>query len=95
MDDREAAGSSAQPSASEAPTQRSYGYAVLNDAVDAYSRLSYYVSRDQQERQLLSEDLRMIDCVGRCDRPVMTGGLAYRGHELNFVAQLNACDGLT
>jgi SAM-dependent methyltransferase len=70
--------------------QRSHGYAMLNDASEGYSRLSYYVSRDAQERQLIEGDLTLQECVDSNDDPVPAGGHAYRERELYYVTRPGA-----
>jgi SAM-dependent methyltransferase len=67
--------------------QRSHGYAILNDPSAAHGRLSHYVCRDQQERELLRHGLQILECVDRSDRSVTTRGQAQRERELHFVAR--------
>ncbi len=66
---------------------RAHGYAILNDSYDAYGRLSYFISREHQERQLSEHDLSLLDCVDRHGHPVGPADAAYRECELHYVAQ--------
>jgi SAM-dependent methyltransferase len=67
--------------------QREHGYALLNDHGHDYSLLSYYISRDAQERQLFRADLRLLECVTLDDEPVERGDIAYGSRELYYAAQ--------
>ena len=70
--------------------QREHGFAVLNDATEGYGRLSYYISRDAQERQLQESDFTLLECTDRTDSEVGRGADAYRQRELFFVARPGA-----
>lgn len=67
--------------------QREHGYAVLNDHAHDYGLLSYYISRDGQERQLSEHDFCLLECVTIDDEPVERGDGAYGRRELHYAAQ--------
>jgi SAM-dependent methyltransferase len=69
--------------------QRAHGYALLNDPSDSYGRLTYHVSCQLQEEQLLAQGLELLECVDRSDCAVSHGSEPATESELHFVAQLS------
>ena len=63
------------------------GYAVLNDSGHDYSLLHYYISRDEQERQLAGHGFELIECLDLDGRPVAAGDAAPETSELHYVAR--------
>lgn len=61
------------------------GYAVLNDDTHEYALLSYYIRRDDQERQLHDLGYALIECLDASGE-VVAGGDASTSRELHYVA---------
>lgn len=71
-----------------APLQRSEdGYELVNDEAHEYSLLMYYVTRDDQERQLADEGLSLLECLDGDGEPVAPGEAAAGYSELHYVAR--------
>lgn len=62
-------------------------YAILNDEAERYSLLHYYVSRDEQERQLAGAGLALLECLDEDARPVAAGEQAPAAAELHYAAR--------
>jgi SAM-dependent methyltransferase len=70
--------------------ERRPGYALLNDSRDGYGRLTHYVSRAHQERQLRESGLEPLECVTRSDDPVTSDWDRSPERELHFVVERRA-----
>jgi SAM-dependent methyltransferase len=53
--------------------RREAGYAVLNDEAHDFNLLHYYVTRDEQERQLTAAGFELLECREESGRPVPPG----------------------
>ena len=70
------------------PLERSEnGYALVNDEAHDYSLLLYYVTRDDQERQLAEEGFELLECLDGDGRAVARGDDAAEWPELHYVAR--------
>jgi SAM-dependent methyltransferase len=67
--------------------RREPGYAILNDIAHDYAALHYYVTRDQQERQLAAHGLALVECLDLDGRTVPPGETAPWSPELHYVAR--------
>jgi SAM-dependent methyltransferase len=66
---------------------RTDAYAVLNDDAHDYRLLHYYISRDDQERQLTELGYSLVECLDEDGRLVAEGeGAPWHG-ELHYVAR--------
>jgi SAM-dependent methyltransferase len=63
------------------------GYAIVNDSGHDYSLLHYYISRDDQERQLAEHGFELIECVDMAGNVVPTAATAADVSELHYVAR--------
>ncbi len=63
------------------------GYAIVNDEAHEFSVLHYYISRDQEDRQLSEEGFELIECLDLDGRAVAPGALAPHCSELHYVAR--------
>ena len=70
--------------------QRGSGYAIVNDSAHDYSILHYYISRDDQARQLGEAGFELIECLDLEAQPVANGGGAPTSSELHYVARRRA-----
>ena len=62
-------------------------YALVDDEAHDFSFLHYYISRDEQERQLEECGLHLLECRDLAGEPVGRGGQAARCPELHYVAR--------
>jgi SAM-dependent methyltransferase len=62
-------------------------YAIVNDEAHEFSVLHYYISRDQQDRQLSEEGFELIECLDLDGRGVAAGAMASQCPELHYVAR--------
>lgn len=65
-------------------------YAILNDISHDYLALHYYISRDEQQRQLHDHGFELIECLDLEGRRVESGALLPDCPELHYVARLAA-----
>lgn len=63
------------------------GYAILNDSAHEYAVLHYYVSRDDQQRQLAEQGLELLECLDLEGGSVPAGEQAPACPELHYVAR--------
>jgi SAM-dependent methyltransferase len=63
------------------------GYAIANDSAHNYSLLHYYISRDDQERQLADHGFELIECLDLDGNTVEPGDSAGGTPELHYVAR--------
>lgn len=63
------------------------GYAILNDVSHDFAGLHYYITRDDQERQLLEHGFELLECLDREGRRVAPGADTARSSELHYVAR--------
>jgi SAM-dependent methyltransferase len=61
-------------------------YAILNDPAHDFSLLHYYITRDQQERQLSRHGFELSECLTLEGKPVGPGESAVGWHELHYAA---------
>jgi SAM-dependent methyltransferase len=61
-------------------------HAILNDAAHDFSLLHYYITRDEQERQLARHGFQLCECLRLDGEPVGPGELASGFHELHYAA---------
>jgi SAM-dependent methyltransferase len=64
------------------------GYAIVNDRAHDYALSQYYISRDEQERQLYRHGFRLVDCLDLAGSLVSAGAAAAISSELYYVATL-------
>jgi SAM-dependent methyltransferase len=64
---------------------RGADHAILNDSADDFALLHYYISRDDQERQLRDLNLELLECLDLAGR-VVPPGQAGDGPWLHYVA---------
>lgn len=62
-------------------------YSVLNDIAHDYSVLHYYISRDDQARQLAEHGFELLECLDHGGERVAPGELAADCPELHYVAR--------
>jgi SAM-dependent methyltransferase len=62
-------------------------YSIVNDVGHDYSLLHYYISRDDQERQLAEHGFELIECLDPDGRTVAPGDSAPAAHELHYAAR--------
>ena len=62
-------------------------YAIVNDSAHDFSILHYYISRDEQERQLATHGFALVECVDLETTPVGPGQAAADHPELHYVAR--------
>lgn len=62
-------------------------YAVLNDPAHDYGLLHYYITRDDQERQLSKHGFALIDCLDLDGASVPRGERAAHSSELHYIAR--------
>jgi SAM-dependent methyltransferase len=67
--------------------RRAPGYAILNDVAHDFGALHYYVSRDEQERQLAAHGLALVECLDLDGHVVPPGASAPGSAELHYVAR--------
>ena len=65
---------------------RGADHAILNDSAHDYALLHYYISRDDQERQLRDLDLELLECLDLAGQ-VVPAGRAGDGPSLHYVAR--------
>ncbi|HEX3511507.1 MAG TPA: class I SAM-dependent methyltransferase [Solirubrobacteraceae bacterium] len=63
------------------------GYALINDEAHDFSLLHYYISRDEQARQLSACGFDLLECRDLAGEPVGDGELAAGCPELHYVAR--------
>jgi SAM-dependent methyltransferase len=68
--------------------RREAAYAILNDTAHDYAISQYYISRDEQERQLARHGLRLIESLDLAGSLVAAGAAAAISSELHYVATL-------
>jgi SAM-dependent methyltransferase len=61
-------------------------HAILNDAAHDFSLLHYYITRDEQERQLAAHGFELHECLRLDGEPVGPGESASGWHELHYAA---------
>lgn len=66
--------------------ERELEYAILNNPIEDYSLLHYYISRDAQARQLAEHGFLLEGCVGPDGAEVGVGAVAYGSHQLYYAA---------
>jgi SAM-dependent methyltransferase len=62
-------------------------YAILNDSAHDFSLLHYYITRDEQERQLQAHGFTLVECLDLEAKPVAAGAHAEGSPELHYVAR--------
>jgi SAM-dependent methyltransferase len=62
-------------------------YSIVNDSAHDYSLLHYYISRDEQERQLAAHGFALVECLDLDAEPVAAGADAQGSSELHYVAR--------
>jgi SAM-dependent methyltransferase len=62
------------------------GYAVFNDSSHDYGALHYYITRDEQERQLTQAGFTLLECLD-VDGFVVKAGDRSTSSELHFLAR--------
>jgi SAM-dependent methyltransferase len=62
-------------------------YSILNDPGHDYAVLHYYVTRDDQARQLAAHDFTLVEALDLDGQPVAAGELAEHCSELHYVAR--------
>jgi ubiquinone/menaquinone biosynthesis C-methylase UbiE len=62
-------------------------YAIVNDSAHDYSILHYYISRDEQERQLAGQGFELIEALDLEANPVAGGEGQGSSPELHYVAR--------
>ena len=70
--------------------RREQRYAVLNDISHDFRGLHYYISRDEQERQLGEHGFELIECLDLDGAAVGPGSAAEHCQELHYVARRRA-----
>lgn len=73
-----------------AQERRGAGYAILIDEAHDYRLLHYYVSPEEERRQLAAAGLRLLECVDLDGRVLGPGDSAPRSSELHYVAEREA-----
>ena len=68
------------------------GYAILNDVSHDFRALHYYISRDEQERQLADHGFELLECLDLDGEPVEPGSAAEHCQELHYVARRAPAD---
>lgn len=63
-------------------------YAILNDISQDYGALHYYLTRDEQERQLREHGFELLECLDLDGHTVAPGEQAAHSAELHYVARL-------
>jgi SAM-dependent methyltransferase len=63
------------------------GYQIINDSAHGYSLLHYYISRDDQQRQLADHGFELLECLDPDGRLVEAGATAPDIVELHYVAR--------
>lgn len=63
------------------------GYEIVNDSAHNYSILHYYISRDDQGRQLDEHGFELVECLDLEAEPVEDGEQAAGSPELHYVAR--------
>jgi SAM-dependent methyltransferase len=67
--------------------RRETDYAIVNDPTQNYSLVHYYISRDDQQRQLSEHGFALLDCLDLEGQPVETGASSADCPELHYVAR--------
>jgi SAM-dependent methyltransferase len=67
--------------------QEQSGYAILNDSAHDYSILHYYISRDDQARQLADQGFELLESLDLEGADVGAGDGAASSAELHYVAR--------
>jgi SAM-dependent methyltransferase len=62
-------------------------YAILNDVAHDYAVLHYYITRDDQARQLADHGFELVECLDLDGAPVEAGADAAHCSELHYVAR--------
>lgn len=62
------------------------GYAIFNDSSHDYAALHYYITRDDQERQLTEAGFTLLECLDLTGLPVKAGDRSTSS-ELHFLAR--------
>ncbi|HEX5224500.1 MAG TPA: class I SAM-dependent methyltransferase [Solirubrobacteraceae bacterium] len=70
--------------------QGAEGYAIVNDEAHDFSLLHYYISRDEQERQLDERGLQLLECRDLAGALVAEGEAGASCPELHYVARRKA-----
>jgi SAM-dependent methyltransferase len=65
-------------------------YAIVNDTAHDYAVLQYYITRDEQERQLAAAGYGLIECRDLAANEVPAGTAAGTSSELHYVARVAA-----
>jgi SAM-dependent methyltransferase len=65
-------------------------YAIVNDTAHDYAVLQYYITRDEQERQLASLGFTLLECRDLGATEVPAGTTAGTSSELHYVARVAA-----
>jgi SAM-dependent methyltransferase len=63
------------------------GYAIINDNAHHWAMLHYYISLNEQIRQLAAEGFRLIEVFDQTGKPVAPGERATDSRSLLYVAQ--------
>jgi SAM-dependent methyltransferase len=66
------------------------GYSILNDDAHDHSMLHYYISRDDQARQLADHGFELLEVLDLQGEPVEPGEAAAGSPELHYVARRSA-----
>jgi SAM-dependent methyltransferase len=67
--------------------QREGTYALANDEAHDFQLLHYYITRDEQERQLDDAGFDLLECLDEQGNPVPGGSSAPESVELHYVAR--------
>jgi hypothetical protein len=63
------------------------GYAMLNDEAHDHAFLHYYISRDDQVKQLADHGFELLECLDLDGEPVAAGEAAPASPELHYLAR--------
>jgi SAM-dependent methyltransferase len=68
-------------------------YAIVNDTAHDYSIVQYYITRDEQERQLAALGFVLLECRDLAGNEVPAGAAAGHTPELHYVGRVTDGDG--
>lgn len=68
-------------------------YAIVNDTAHDYSIVQYYITRDEQERQLAALGFVLLECRDLAGNEVPAGAAAGHTPEMHYVGRVTDGDG--